>query len=296
MQQSTVEEPIPPPVVHDPAYAFVRQLATDLSGPALELPSYPEVALRVQRLLAEDNATSDRLVRVLGAEPALVTRILTVANSVAHNPSAQSVADLRTAINRLGFDSLRTAVISFAMAQQRKAEAFKAIRRPMQDLWQHSVEVSALCFVLARVEGRFNPDTALLTGIVSGVGKLYILTRASSHPKLFSDAESYMHIVRDWHANIAQALLENWQMADEIVRAVRDFEEVNGEIRRTANLADVLSAAHLLVACKNAPDVLKSKASASPCLARLQLDAAACDRLLSESAQEIAALRSALGE
>ena len=296
MQQSTVEEPTPPPVVHDPAYAFVRQLATDLSGPALELPSYPEVALRVQRLLAEDNATSDRLVRVLGAEPALVTRILTVANSVAHNPSGHSVADLRTAINRLGFDSLRTAVISFAMAQQRKAEAFKAIRRPMQDLWQHSVEVSALCFVLARVDGRFNPDTALLTGIVSGVGKLYILTRASSHPKLFSDAESYMHIVRDWHANIAQALLENWQMADEIVRAVRDFEEVNGELRRTANLADVLAAAHLLVACKNAPEVLKSKAPANPCLARLQLDAAACDRLLSESAQEIAELRSALGE
>jgi HD-like signal output (HDOD) protein len=288
--------PATPPPVNAHAYEFVRQLAADLSGPAIELPSYPKVALRVQKLLTEENVTSDSIVRVLGAEPTLVGRILTLCNSAAHNPSGRPVADLRTAILRLGFDSLRSAVISFAMAQQREAPAFKAIQNPMRALWEHSVEVSALCFVLARLENRYNPDAALLTGVVSGVGKLYILTRASGHPQLFGDPTAYGEIVRNWHAEIAQAVLEQWQMAEEIVRAVRDFQDVDSEIRRNPNLADLLAAAHVMVECKDSPDLLQVKVSQSAAFARLKLDAFACQNLLAESAQEIAALRSALGE
>jgi HD-like signal output (HDOD) protein len=291
-----LSEPTPPPVVNAAAFAFVSQRAKDLSGNTLELPSYPKVALRVQKLLAEDNVTSDRLVRVLGTEPALIGRILTLSNSAAHNPASRAVADLRTAIIRLGFDSLRTAVISFAMAQQREAPAFRAIQGPMRVLWEHSVEVSALCYVLARLDGRFNPDTALLTGVVSGVGKLYILTRASAHPGLFADPSAYAEIVRDWHAEIGQAVLEHWQIADEIVRAVRDHQDVDTEFRRNANLADLLYAAQLIVECKEAPDLLHSKTAKAASFARLKLDAFACQNLLVESAEELAALRSALGD
>jgi HD-like signal output (HDOD) protein len=291
-----IAAPTPPPSVNGAAYAFVRQLAVDLSGSTLELPGYPKVALRVQKLLSDDNVSNEQLVRVLGAEASLSARILTLANSAAHNPSGLAATDLRSAVTRLGFDSLRTAVISFAMTQQREAAAFKSIHRQMRELWLHSVEVSAVCFVLARAGGRFNGDTALLMGVVSGVGKLYILTRASGHPALFSDETAYNEIVRDWHANIAQALLEHWHMTDEIVGAVRDFESVDSETRRHANLADVLSAAHLIVALKDAPDLLAASVPQSTAMARLSLDAVACTTLLAESAQEIAAMKTALGE
>lgn len=299
MEASQLIEPAPPPPpvpVNAPAYAFVQQLAHDLSGSTLELPGYPKVALRVQRLLGEETVSNDRVVRVLGAEPALVARILTLANSAAHNPSSKTVGDVRTAIVRLGFDALRTAVISFAVMQQRNAVAFKSILRPMRDIWEHSVEVSAVCFALARLERRFNPDTAMLTGIVSGVGKLYILTRAAAHPELFEDAEAYREIEHSWHANVAQALLEHWQLADEITRAVRDYENVESEVRRTANLADLLYAAQLLVACKDAPERLQAAIDGSPALGRLGLTAKACEEALMESTHEIAALRTALGD
>jgi HD-like signal output (HDOD) protein len=300
MQTSQIADQLSPPPVAPPvnaaAFEFVRQLAVDLSGPVIELPSYPKVALRVQKLLAEENVTSDRIVRVLSAEPTLVGRILTLCNSAAHNPSGMHIGDLRTAILRLGFDSLRTAVISFAMAQQRGAPAFKAIFNPMRALWEQSVEVSALCYVLARLENRYNPDTALLTGVVSGVGRLYILTRAAGHPQLFGDPIAYAEIVRDWHAEIAQAVLENWQMAEETIRAVRDYQGVDNEIRRHPNLADLLAAAHVIAECKDAPDQLELRVSTSPAFARMKLDAFACQNLLAESAEEISALRSALGE
>ncbi len=281
--------------VHSAAYAFVRQLAAELSVSPLELPSYPQIALRVQQLLTDDNVSSDRLVRVMGAEPMLAARILAMANSAALNTSGQVVDDLRTAVMRLGFDSLRTAVIGYAMAQQRQAQDFKNIQRPMNALWHHSMQVSAMCFVVARKTGRFKPDTALLVGVLSGVGKLYILTRACRHPDLFANPAAYADIVRDWHANIAQALLDSWQMSEEIVNAVHDFEAAGEDKRRTANLADVLAAAQLLVSFREAPDVLQIKVPESIFMSRLGLDAVACSSLISESAEEVSSLMAALG-
>ncbi len=65
---------------------------------------------------------------------------------------------------------------------------------------------------------KLNPDTALLAGLLHGVGELYILTRANRHPALFADRPVYDTIVRDWHVSVAKALLENWEIAEDIVR------------------------------------------------------------------------------
>ena len=78
---------------------------------------------------------------------------------------------------------------------------------------------------------RVNPDTALLAGLLQGIGKLYILTRASGHRALFADEASYQAIEHDWHLSIAAALLENWGIADEIVQAVHESENLERDAR-----------------------------------------------------------------
>ena len=65
----------------------------------------------------------------------------------------------------------------------------------------------------------------MLAGLLHGIGKLYILTRSSQHPGLFANQAAYNAIVRDWHSAVAKALLENWDMAEEIVDAVSDYED-----------------------------------------------------------------------
>ena len=52
--------------------------------------------------------------------------------------------------------------------------------------------------------------------------------------------------MRDWHANVAKALLENWKVADEIVDAVAGYEDLDREARGPVTLTDVLSLAMLL--------------------------------------------------
>jgi len=278
------------------AFEFVRDLSSELSASTIELPSFPEVASRVQKALSEENASSERVVRVIGAEPMLATRVLSMANSAALNPGGKQIMELRTAVTRLGFDALRAATVSFAMAQLRSAADFKSVQRYLDALWQQSVLVASLCFVIARRTAKVNADTAMLTGLVHGVGKLYILTRSQRHPALFADQAMYQHIVNDWHGSISKVLLENWHMAEDIVTAVHSHTDDSRQLRgASAALTDVLEVAVVLAACKQLPEALSERIGPLKAASHLELSADVCRSLLSESAEELTALRTALG-
>jgi HD-like signal output (HDOD) protein len=277
------------------AFEFVKQLASELSAGNVELPSFPDVAMRVQRVLADENVAPDRVVRVVGSEPALAARVLQMANSVALNPSGRPVVELRTAVARMGFDMLRSAAITFAMAQLRKAESFKSIEKPMNLLWQRSVVVATMSFVIAKRFTRLSPDAALLAGLLHNVGRLYILTRAARHTDLFDDQPTYTAIVRDWHANIAKALLENWGVAEELVEAIHDVEHGERDPRGPVSLSDVLAVAQLLASFREQPELLEAKLPESRSATRLGIQRDSLTRVLAEARSELQALTDALG-
>ena len=289
---STVEARALPNTV---VFSFVKGLAAELSQGQVELPSVPEIVVRLQQTMADENVTNDVVVRVIGSEPMLAGRLLTMANSAALNSSGRKIADLPTAVARVGFNIVRSAALSFAVEQLRKASEYRHLEQQLDLLWKNSVQIAAMCHVIARRFSSLNGDTALLAGLMHNVGRIYILTRASKYPTLTADPLTFNSIVRDWHANVAKALLENWKVADEIVDAVAGHEDLDREARGPVTLTDVLSLAMLLErnrsgAEMNVPDEMLMKG-----LKRMQLQVRDCHAVLDESAEEIAALKSALG-
>ena len=128
----------------------------------------------------------------------------------------------------------------------------------------------------------------MLAGLLHGVGKLYILTRAAKHPGLFADQVTYNTIVRDcWHANIAKALLENWDMAEEIIEAVHGYEDIERDGRGAVGLVDVLATANLFSSFKDQPDLLEARLAECKPAGRLGIDRAAFDAIVVDSAAEI---------
>ena len=276
------------------AFSFVQALAAELSAGKVELPGFPDVVMRVQRVLADENADVVRIVRAIGSEPVLAGKLIQMANSAALNPGGNPVTDLPTAVVRVGLNVVRSATISFAVRQIRAAPSLKGMEKLLDFLWQRSVLTASLCFVIARRLTRVNADTAMLAGLLQGIGRLYILTRASRHRSLFSDIATYRAIERDWHLSIATAVLENWEIADEIVQAVRDSEDLERDARGPMTLTDVLIAATVFAAHHNSVQELQERICSVRCLARLNLDTAACEAILNESADELASLREAL--
>ncbi|HYK25169.1 MAG TPA: HDOD domain-containing protein [Steroidobacteraceae bacterium] len=277
------------------AFLFVQALAAELSRGDVDLPGFPEIVLRIRRVLADENVSTERVARVVSAEPVIAARLMRMAGSAALNPSGKPVADLRSAIHRVGLNTVRSATLAFAVHQLRQSSELRGLEKPLEVLWHRSVLVASLSFIIARRCSDVSPETALLAGLLQGLGRLYILTRASRHRSLFADVGSYQAIERDWHLGIACALLEHWGIAGEIVHAVRESEDYAREPRGPVSLSDVLVAACLIAVHQNQPELLDARMASVRPVARLQLDRAACDALIVDSAHEIAALREALG-
>jgi HD-like signal output (HDOD) protein len=277
------------------AFAFVQSLASELSKGKVDLPSFPDIALRVRKVLADEDVSQEQVVRVVGSEPALAARLMQIANSAAINFTGKQITELRTAINRMGHNMVRSAAIAFAMSQLKKVESLKGLEEPLDSLWRASAAVAAMSYAVAKRYSKVNADTAMLAGLLHGIGKLYILTRSSKHPALFADQVTYNQIIRDWHSAVAKALLENWDMAEEIVSAVSDYEDLSRSHSGPVDLTDVLTVGNLLAAFKEHPETIEINMHDVAACKRMSIDRATYEKLIDESESEIDALRQALG-
>ncbi len=277
------------------AFEFVRGLAGELSSGRLDLPSFPEIAVRIRKVLADSKSSIDQVVRIVGAEPVLAARLLRIANSASLNRSGRPVTELRTAISRIGYNMVRSASMSFSLNQMRHDGKLAAFRHYLNDLWERSTSVAAYCYVLARNCSRVNPDEALLTGMMHGIGKLYILTRATDHPGMFGGDAELNAIIENWHASIGKAILENWEFPDVMAQAVGDQADSSRAGEGAADLADVVAVAVMIASYGTDFGGLELALQGHPGARRLGLDEAKTLAVMQDSAAEVTALTQALG-
>lgn len=286
-----------PDTAASPAVAeFLEGLRRELRLGLVELPSFPDVSLQIQRLLGDDNVSTEKVVRLVGVEPVLAGRIMQLANSAALNPRGAAVLELRTAVARLGFDSLRAASVSFAMTQLRLARGYQLILPSLTRLWKHNVAMASTACVVARRCRRISPDTALFAGLIAGVGRICLLARASQVPELLGDTAAYDQIAHDWHAEVTEALLRSWNVAEDIVSAVRCFQHRTATPLGSAPLADVLTLAEQLGFHQQEPGQLIELLEQNQCAARVGLEPGQCVALIAESQAELTILQGALGQ
>jgi len=277
------------------AFAFVAELAQEVSKGRVELPSFPDVAVRVRKVLADEDVSNDQIARVVGSDAGLAARLLTLANSAALNRSGRSVADLKTAVNRIGHNNVRTAAVSFAIAQLRRAGELKHISKELEQLWTEATMVAALSYALASRATNINADESMLAGLLHNVGKIYVLARAHRHDSLFKDPAAIAQVLRDWHANVGKAIVENWGFPAHIADAISEHENIDRTVG-TADVTDVLTVAVMMSGFMGHETDLELNMQGVKAFWRLGLDNAKCVHVMRDCADEITALRTALGD
>ena len=161
------------------ALAFLQKLASEVSAGSIDLPCFPDVVIRISTALADPKTTADHVVTIVGAEPRLAARILQTANSAAFNNSGKRLTDLRSAITRLGHQMVHGTAMSYAMQQMKNESLLRSIAQPLTELWNKSIAVASISRIVAR-RTRLNADEAFLTGLLHGIGNLYIMARAAT--------------------------------------------------------------------------------------------------------------------
>ncbi|HEX3848315.1 MAG TPA: HDOD domain-containing protein, partial [Steroidobacteraceae bacterium] len=222
-------------------------------------------------------------------------RLLRIANSASINRSGRPVTDLRAAINRIGYNMVRSASIAFSMAQIRKASKLRGLEHHLNSLWERSSSVAAFAYVIARNCSKVNADEAMLTGMMHGIGKLYVLTRAADHPELFGNNSTLEDIIAQWHASIGKAILENWSFPEAMAAAVGEQDDLTRAVDGSADLGDVIAVAILMSTHRGDIPALEEMLKDVGAAERLGLDASKISSVMTESAAEVAALSEALG-
>ena len=276
------------------AFAFVTELAKEVSSGKVELPSFPDVAVRVRKVLADEAVANEQIARIVGSDAGLAARVLTLANSASLNRTGRAVADLKTAINRIGHNNVRTAAVSFAIAQLRRASELRNIAQDLERVWQEATLVAALSFSIG-TRCQVNADESMLAGLLHNVGKLYILARANRHGNLFRDPPVLAQVLRDWHANVGKAIVENWGFPEHIAEAIGEHENIDRMVEK-ADVADVLTVAVMAAGFMGHEVDFELNMQGVKAFRRLGLDNAKCAHIMQNCGEEISALRTALGD
>jgi putative nucleotidyltransferase with HDIG domain len=277
------------------AFAFVSELAQEVSRGKVELPSFPDVAVRVRKVLADEHVSNDQLARVVSSEAGLAARVFTLANSAALNRSGRNISELKSAVNRIGHNNVRTAAVSFAIAQLRRASELKHISKELEALWQEATMVAALSYAVASRVSDVNADESMLAGLLHNVGKIYILARANRHDSLFKDPAALPQVMRDWHANVGKAIVENWGFPEHISEAVGEHENIDRAVGHP-DVTDILTVAVMMSGFAGHETDLELNMQGVKAFWRLGLDNDKCVQVMRDCAEEISALRTALGD
>lgn len=266
-----------------PAFHFLQQLAVDLSQREISFPTFLDATLRVRRALNDSDLDAGRVAQAISAEPMLAARIMRVANSAAIGPPGAAVTDLKTAVLRVGYSTVKSVAASVAMAQLVAAKEMLPFLKRGELVWRHSIDVAAIAYVLARKLTRLSPDEALFCGLVHDIGHFYLLSKVSKYPELAQNAEALDAVLEAWHAPIGHAVLGALGLPEEILSAVADHgaSEYAYPLRTPT---DVIVAANLL---SRRPNPLNNYAGTPPDAD--STDAALLD-LLKACAPELAAL------
>lgn len=266
------------------AFQFVQQLARDLTRGEIDLPPFPDTALKVQECVRDPDSDIAQLASIVATEPALAAKLMRMANSVLMRRGPLEVTDLHTAISRVGMKMVQNAAIAYAAREAFKPPAGSASLQELEALRLESVRIGALSYVLAQhVHAIDKPDEAMLAGLLHAVGRFYIIMRAANHPELFTDRAALVSLIAQWHAGIARAMVEAWEFPESMAVAVGEWEVEERDRLQTADISDLLFVANLLIRENVAPEDIGSPDA----LARMRLSSERLKKIVDDNAEAI---------
>ncbi|MCX8146725.1 MAG: HDOD domain-containing protein [Azovibrio sp.] len=272
--------------------AAFKEIAAAAAQGKLAFPTRAELALKIRRTLDEPDCSLEHAAQVVQTEPLLAARVVAIANSITYNRSGRAITDVRTAVSRLGFRTVRSLATALVTRQMAGTPNDPELRRHAAELWEHTAHVAALASVIARRVSHLDPETALFAGIVHEVGGFYLISRAKDYPGILTGAPADW--VEEGEKEISRAVLKALEVPQPVLEAI-DTLLLGFMALPPVTLGDTLLLADDLAPVTSPLRRAPNQSREDP---RGRIDAvigeATLVSILEESAQEVESLTSAL--
>jgi HD-like signal output (HDOD) protein len=207
--------------------SLARLIDLEIREGTVDLPVLPEVAVRVQDIIARDGYISE-ISAVIEREPAFAASILRYANSLAF-VGLQEITELRHAVSRLGLHAVEHLILAISTRG-----AFHGgdpqDEKILRGLWSHSIATAVGARWLARHTTGHNPEQAFLAGLLHDIGKVVILRCLAQmrrrDPARYTLSEpALIECFDQLHCGAGDALFDAWRLPKEIREVVHRHHE-----------------------------------------------------------------------
>ncbi len=224
-----------------------------LIGKGQDLPSLPEIYLRVSEQLENESSTVQQIGATVQNDPAITTRVLKMVNS-AYYGMPNEVASVSQAVSLLGRERLKHILIGSVLRGVFSTQENPAFS--MQVFWQHSIKTAIIARQLAaQISAIKEPESMFTAGLLHDIGKLLLINKV---PQRMLAAEEYMvqkrvdvltaelSQVGVTHTAVGEALMDHWGLPQLLIDCSRNHHEVvhdgpNREATHLIYLANCLS-------------------------------------------------------
>jgi HD-like signal output (HDOD) protein len=244
------EDVMHPDVDHAEALDAFRRRLLDFD----HLPAAPEILTKVVSLAGDANASTKLLAELVGRDPALSARLLSLANS-SFVGAARTVTSITQAVVLLGFAQVRDIAVGVSVwGGLGESQGITPTRR--RALWLHSVTVAAVARRFAERAGQ-DGATAFAAGLIHDVGKLVLgLRLGDTYWGMLEDADERKVDIVDLEENafgchhgvVGGWLLSLWKLPTPLVEAVDGHHAPSGG----KGIAPLLALADAIVVCMTA--------------------------------------------
>lgn len=209
----------------------------------LELPSPPDLGVRISKAIDNPDASIDEVVRIIQLDPALTARLIQVSNSPLYSGLGK-IQNANMAVTRLGLDTTRNLVISFLLKNLFQNKS-KILQRAMHQVWVQSSRVAAISSVLAKVTPKLDSGRALLAGLVHQIGAIAVINAATQYSELMEDPDALQDAVKQLGPQIGAIILEQWNFGEDLVDVVVNSTDWMRDEDPNPNYTDLVMVARL---------------------------------------------------
>ena len=204
--------------------ALYKQVHNDLITNKLKFPNFNLLSTQIIKKLHSKIKKPEQISAIIQFDPVLTAKLIKAANGPLYY-GQKKVDTCKDAVIRLGIDPSKSICIGFLQNEQRQ---FKLQNTKLQQradkIREHCLEVAAISYVLGRLLKDFNPEKAMLAGIIHDIGAFPILYYAEQHPELISGLENIDDAISQLSGELGALLLKQWHFPQELITAAREAD------------------------------------------------------------------------
>ena len=187
----------------------------------IRIPSPPSIAVRILDAVKKDETSFNELGNIISSDPALVAKIMMVANSSFYN-IPRKIDSIPKALGILGTNTLKNIALSFVIV--------KGLRGPSEDgfdfnfFWKRALTAAVSADILSPIISDKNPDT-FVTALLQDIGIVVMyLSRPEDYLRVFDEKRASSLAVEEAerkvfgfdHQELGAEVLKNWGIPDTV--------------------------------------------------------------------------------